>query len=204
MNVLDLIIRAVAPHNCLGCSTDEGLYCPACFNNLPAAPPFSHPLRYLSAVWSVTPYSGGARALIAQLKLMGTQAAAPVMAAGMAPFITDETFLLVPAPTSTGHARQRGYDQAKLLARHLSRLTGLPYIDCLRRLGQKHQTGASRHLRLKQMQRAFYVKNLRQIRDAKIMLIDDVVTTGATLESAAAVLLAAGAKEVYAITFAQA
>jgi ComF family protein len=116
---------------------------------------------------------------------------------------TDEC-LLVPVPTATDHVRQRSYDQAKLLARALSRLSGLRYADCLRRLGQTHQVGASRRQRLIQLRTLFYIKKPRQVRGAKILLIDDVVTTGATLEAAADVLTMAGAKEVGAITFAQA
>jgi predicted amidophosphoribosyltransferase len=78
----------------------------------------------------------------------------------------------------------------------------LSYADCLRRSGQTHQVGASRDRRLEQLQAAFRVKDLRPA--DTIILVDDVLTTGATLEAAAITLKQAGACTVEAAVFAQA
>lgn len=159
-----------------------------------------------------TVYDGVAKDLIWQLKFHGAQAAAEVMARHMAPLLSDiygsttsRLAVLVPVPTATSRARHRGYDQARLLARELSRQTGLPYADCLRRSGQTHQVGASRVQRLKQLQTAFRVKASRflPVSDT-VILVDDVLTTGATLESAAAVLEQTGRCSIDAVVFAQA
>ena len=108
------------------------------------------------------------------------------------------------APTATSRVRQRGYDQAKLLARALARQAGLPYLDCLARVGQTHQVGATREQRLRQLQAAFRVRRPNAVRSAYLLLVDDVSTTGATLELAATILKSAGARRVDAIVFAQA
>jgi ComF family protein len=121
----------------------------------------------------------------------------------MRPLLSHEG-VLVPVPTTTSRVRQRGYDQAKLLARQLSRLTGLSYQDCLVREGRTHQVGANRQQRQQQMKQAFRVKPKCPSRSQHIILVDDVLTTGATLESAAQTLRARGYKRVSAIVFAQA
>jgi ComF family protein len=202
MSFLETIIAVIAPQECLNCGREGSLLCPACLDDLPPAPPFGHPLRYLRAVQSITAYKGVAQDLVWRLKSGGARSAAEVMAAGMTGFVS-RGWLLIPAPTATSHVRQRGYDQAGLLARRLGRLTGSRCLDALGRVGQAHQVGATRQRRLKQLDNSFYIKKPRPVAGAKLLLIDDVVTTGATLETAAKALLEAGAGEVRALTFAQ-
>lgn len=99
--------------------------------------------------------------------------------------------------------RERGYDQAKLLARKLAREARLPYADCLARSGQAHQVGSNRSQRLSQLSDAFRITKPRTVQNAYILLVDDVLTTGATLEAAAKVLHATGASSVDAVVFAR-
>ena len=67
----------------------------------------------------------------------------------------------------------------------IGRQAHLPWLDCLARSGQAHQVGADREQRRPQLQTAFRVSQQRFVRGAHIILVDDVVTTGATLEAAA-------------------
>jgi ComF family protein len=113
-------------------------------------------------------------------------------------------FVIVPAPTATSRARHRGYDQAALIARSLATKTEVQYLPVLRRSGQHHQVGSNRAERLRQLQNAYRVIRPANIVGKHVLLIDDVLTTGATLEAAAKVLKAAGAKRVSGVVFARA
>jgi ComF family protein len=110
--------------------------------------------------------------------------------------------VLVPVPTATSRVRARGYDQSKLLARAVARRQSLPVLNCLARHGQTHQVGATRQQRLSQLSTAFRVIRPARLAGRHVILVDDVTTTGATLELAAQKLLAAGARRVDAVTFA--
>jgi len=107
-------------------------------------------------------------------------------------------------PTATNRVRMRGYDHTYLLARALSRSSTLPFRVLLARVGQTHQVGASRTERLKQLEGAFRPVHANAIEGRHIVLVDDVLTTGATLEAAARSLKRAGAQSVSAIIFAEA
>jgi ComF family protein len=157
------------------------------------------------SVRTAAAYSGTVKDLVWQLKSAGAQAAAGIMAARLPEsLICLPGTIIVPVPTATGRVRRRGYDQARLLGRALSRQTRLPYVDCLLRHGQTHQVGASREQRLQQLQYSFRVTNPKLIERSRVLLVDDVITTGATFEAATACLIAAGAGRVSAAAFAQA
>jgi ComF family protein len=141
-----------------------------------------------------------AKELVGRLKFYGAQAAAKQMTARLLPVLPAEA-LIVPVPTANKRVRGRGYDQAKLLARELSRQSRLPYLDCLVRSGHTHQVGSSRQQRQQQLRGAFRIIDPAKIRGCCILLVDDVVTTGATLEAAAQTLGIAGADRIEAAVF---
>ena len=221
MSILDTFIGKLAPHECLGCGAEGDLLCVACAETLtPVAErcylcqakmnksltcAMCRAASPLHSVHVATVYGNLAKSLVWKLKLAGAQSAARIMARHMAGLIGSLPGrpIIVPVPTATGRVRQRGYDQAKLLARELSRQTRLPYSNCLARSGQTHQHGLPRRERLTQLETAFHVNKASAIRKSSVILVDDVVTTGATLEAAAKVLRAAGADRIEAIIFAR-
>lgn len=221
MSLFDALISRIAPHDCLACGTEGYLLCGNCASRLAIFPEHCYRCLEPSAagltcavcrratrlhrVRVATVYDGSAKLLIWQLKLAGARTAARIMTRRMATLIKYDTAtpVIVPVPTATGRVRQRGYDQARLLARELARQARLPYLDCLARHGQTHQHGSSRQARLIQLTAAYRVIRSKAVRGADILLVDDVITTGATLEAVAATLEAAGAARIEAIVFAR-
>lgn len=104
--------------------------------------------------------------------------------------------IVVPVPTIPSHIRQRGYDHTALIARRFAKVKSLPYQKLIERVSYTKQRGASRKQRFEQASQAFTVKK-RLSEDSVYLLIDDVITTGATAQYAAEALLAAGASEVW-------
>ena len=114
----------------------------------------------------------------------------------------DPNTLVMPVPTATSRRRLRGYDHAALLAKTIARQLKLPYAPLLKRIGQVRQVGADRATRQTQRTTAFRLSHARLVVNASILLVDDILTTGSSLEATARVLRAAGARQVDAVVFA--
>jgi ComF family protein len=114
----------------------------------------------------------------------------------------DEAFdAAVPVPLYWRRRLQRGFNQAELLARGLSRRTGIPVVRALSRLRPTPaQAGLSNSARRQNVSQAF---RARGVQGKRILLIDDVMTTGATAASCAAALKQAGARRVSLLTVAR-
>lgn len=154
----------------------------------------------LSHVWMGAEYEGVSEQLIKLFKFERAHGVGKILAKHLnetVPYLKD--VIITFAPTATSRRRQRGYDQAQVVAKELAQLRKIPYLALLGRLGQQRQVGANRKERLKQLEKAFWAQNDHKIIGKHIVLIDDVMTTGATLEMAAKVLKAAGAKRVSAV-----
>lgn len=111
--------------------------------------------------------------------------------------------VLVSVPLHPKRLRERGYNQSTLLARGLSAKSGIPFWDCLRRVrNTPHQTGLNRNQRLHNLDGAFTLKAGVRITGKKILLVDDVFTTGSTLRACAGVLHRYGATQIKGICLA--
>jgi predicted amidophosphoribosyltransferase len=138
-------------------------------------------------------YAGTGRALLAALKYRNGRSLVPWLAVSMARLQAGRSVDVVTwAPTHPGRRRQRGYDQAEILARALARSLGVPCRRLLRRTDRaRPQTTLGRAERL--VAPAFAALGPAP---GHIVVVDDVVTTGATLAAAAAALRASGASVV--------
>lgn len=153
---------------------------------------------------------GPASRLVHALKYEGWRRASGVMAACMASRIgpPDQGAVLVPVPTTAARLRTRGYNQAAELAAALSRFTSLPVVEGLvRRGGGPSQVALHPSQRRTNVRGAFGAPGAalqEQIQGRRILLVDDVLTTGATAREAAVALVAGGALEVTLLAFARA
>lgn len=149
----------------------------------------------IDAVFAAYPYRDQAKALILRMKYEHVRAAAVPLGRAMAMLPGGEADVLVPVPTTRRRLRQRGFNQAALLCEVIARETGMPMEEALTRTKERE---AQTHLRAQQRR-----KNLvgtmcatRLLSGKRIILVDDVYTTGATAREAARALKAAGASSV--------
>jgi len=132
--MFDKIIAFFAPHECLGCAQEDTLLCTGCITALPAARGCCYHCQRvqssyapcaacskvspLASVWATTNYEHLAKTLVWHMKFERARAATTTIASALlAPPISKQT-VIVPIPTATTRMRQRGYDHAKLIARH--------------------------------------------------------------------------------------
>ena len=150
----------------------------------------------LDACIAVLAYEAEGRELVARLKYRNARGAIDWLAHEMARRVRPGSVDVVTwAPTSGRRRRERGFDQARLLARAVAVRLDVPCVDLLRRRPGVPQTGRPRAERWAGPQ--FVVR--RSVTPERVLLVDDVVTTGATLAAAARALRAAGTEEVVAI-----
>jgi ComF family protein len=155
-------------------------------------------------VWAPVAYAGPARDLVRALKFRGAVGLADAMAAQIVanapPDLLDEA-VLVPVPLHPKRLRSRGYNQAAAIAEAVGRRAGLRMLDCLARSGAPvTQVGRNRAERKAGPAGKIHVSGGAP---ARVLLIDDVVTTGATLGACRNALVAAGAQEIRAVCFAR-
>ena len=172
-------------------------------------------LEWPEALWlarSAVALRTPADVLVHGLKYEGWRELAPMMAELMERRLLSvlhdlERHVVTYVPTSSAHRRRRGYDQAELVARALAARTGLPFAHVLARRRQK-RTQVSLH----PQQRMANVRDAFSLRPADgppaagrdVLLVDDVLTTGATARAAADTLARAGVGRVALVTFARA
>jgi competence protein ComFC len=112
--------------------------------------------------------------------------------------------LIVPVPLHAARRRERGFNQAELLAAALHRISRLPIENALQRTRYTTtQTQFDRSERMENLRGAFRLRRRDNVQDLRVLLVDDVLTTGSTLSECASVLRKAGAVSVHAATVAR-
>jgi ComF family protein len=153
-------------------------------------------------------YEGAVIHLVHAYKFGGQSALAPALGGLLADVYRENGLkpdVIVPVPLTPSRRRVRGYNQALLMATELSKATGVPLQEALRRSGHSHPqaTSASAELRRRNVEGVFQTGKGADVAGAHVLLIDDVATTGATLSACAGVLLDAGAASVSGLTLAR-
>jgi predicted amidophosphoribosyltransferase len=199
-----VLLDLLAPPLCWACRSPaarDGPLCRVCRSSLRFLGPGPAVVRGLE-VWAPVAYDGPGAALVKALKFHGAARLAADMAAiivanAPAPMLAGH---LVPVPLHPARRRARPFNQSALIAAAISERAGLPVADCLIRTGSKQtQVGRARAARL----RGAGAIQAAGRPPATALLVDDVVTTGATLAACAAALRAAGTRQVGAIAFAR-
>ncbi|MEB3791091.1 ComF family protein [Acinetobacter sp. IK40] len=111
---------------------------------------------------------------------------------------------IVPMPISTDRLAERGFNQSLLLAQSLSEHLNIPVWQPVQRLAQHSQKGLSRLERLENIERQFVAAAPNQIRYRKVLIVDDVVTTGSSITALSQVLQQLGCQQVYSLCLAAA
>jgi len=219
---LDLLF----PQHCVGCGKEGEFLCYSCRQSLPRITPPLCPRcgrpqpsgilcpscvswsAKIDGIRSPFRFDGAMREAIHQLKYRNLRALAVPLAKLLHDYLITDPMpaeVLVPVPLHQKRLRERGYNQSSLLAQQLGKLADLPIVDdCLIR--QRHATPQARTATVEERQSnvtdAFACRDHR-LRDKQVLLIDDVSTSGATLDACAAALKASGATSVWGLVMAR-
>ena len=186
------------PVTCPVCGAPGAAPCRACAADLRRAPALPPPPGVDSCA-ALLDYEGVGRELVARLKYRNARAALPALARAMADLADREGVDAVTwVPTTADRRRARGFDQAQLLARAVAGDLRLGCPGLLRRHPGPAQTG-----RAVEARRVGPSYAPRRPAPARVLLVDDVVTTGATVAAAARALRAAGAEQVHVLAAAR-
>lgn len=218
MHILDTILNIVFPVNCVACEKKGFDLCLKCLSDSPLA-------ERESANWIFPLFDYRHPAIkksIWLLKYKGKKRLASIFAEILYDKIIEELSelsvlnnfsepVLIPIPLSKKRLRERGYNQAELICKELIEINNLRHgvnwrleKDILIKIKEtEHQVNIKeRRDRLKNLANSFSIKNPEIIKGKNIILIDDVLTTGATLTEAKKILKQNGAKKVIAFTIA--
>ncbi|WP_233555599.1 ComF family protein [Pontibacter oryzae] len=224
------VLSLLFPESCYACSgalaRGEKFICTNCSIKLPYTDFHVHgatehnplqrrfwgkvPVRFAFAYLYFVP-KGRVQRLLHQLKYKGAQELGEHLGQRYGSLLSDHQYnqhfdVIVPVPLHKYKMRRRGYNQAESFGLGLSQSMNLPSYGhaLVRKANTATQTRKNRFDRWKNVEDVFQVPRPEQVRDKHVLLVDDVMTTGATLEACAVVLLAAGAKEVSVVTIAAA
>jgi predicted amidophosphoribosyltransferase len=203
MHLLQIAAGLIAPPLCAACGRScraEAVLCTRCSRGLAAARPIAAGgPQGIDRVWSSASHDGVPRALVSSLKFRRLLPVAEVMAERIHWLVPAHLLggAVVPVPPAQARMRRRGFDPAAELAAALSARLEVEALSCLARRGSGHQVGRRRAERIRFPPRIEAISAVPR----SVLLIDDVLTTGATLTSCAQALRPAGAKRVVAVTF---
>jgi ComF family protein len=205
-NLLGWLLDLLFPDRCAACGRPGGLFCRACRAELRPYPPGEGATPGLEAMAVAWLYERPVRRAVHALKYRRRRRVAGALADALADALAGPPpgDALMPVPLHAERLAERGFNQSEELARRLAARWRLPLLaNALARARDTgHQAGLARRERLTNVAGAF-VWRASGPPPPRVILVDDVLTTGATLAACAAALRAAGASEVRAVALAR-
>ena len=224
--LMGMTLDFLFPQRCVGCGTEGSFLCSSCRRSLPRIMPPLCPRcgkpqpsgilcpscvswqAEIDGIRSPFRFDGVMRQAIHQLKYRNVRALAASLARLLQDYLITNSVpggVLVPVPLHQKRLRERGYNQSSLLAQELSKLINLPVVDnCLFR--RQHAPPQARTSTVEERRGnvadAFACRDHR-LQGKQVLLIDDVSTSGVTLDACAGALKAAGATSVWGLTLAK-
>ena len=215
MELWDVFLDLLFPPRCAFChkllERRGGLICPQCEKSLPytAGSGIKQKMPFISAAVSPLYYEKDVRSSLLRYKFGGcpgyADAYAPLLAGCAEENLAGEYDFVSWVPLSRKRLRRRGYDQARLIAEKTAAILGadcVPTLKKIRNAKAQSATGSAEKRRAN-ITGAYTVPNPERVRGKRILLIDDIVTTGSTLSECARMLGMAGAEKVLAGTVAR-
>jgi len=209
--MLRRLVNFIFPPRCSGCGTllplsARELICIRCLSDIKAyelpTVEYGHCRLISSAL-----YTGPAKNLIKEMKFRNTRSCAEILARVMSDSFIKHSCgfspeIVIPVPLHKSRKNERGYNQSALIAKSVSKLLKIPFSNSLLRRVRNtpSQRGLNPGARIKNVKAAFRVRGKIP---ANVLLIDDVATTGATVNECASTLKSSGAVRITALTFAK-
>ncbi len=224
----ELTLDLFFPRHCVGCGQKGSFICPNCWRTLPRIVPpvcpkcgrpqpsgllcancWQKPSK-IDGIRSISPFEGVMRQAIHELKYHNLKAISVPLAYLLVNYLVTTPLpvkidVIVPVPLHPKRLQERGYNQSSLLAKELSKQSGLPLVeDCLYRIINSPPQVRTNNIeeRWQNVANAFECRNDKLI-GKRVLLIDDVCTSGATLEACAKALKDRGASMVWGLTLAR-
>ena len=204
----------LAPFTCRGCGRQGGLLCDRCKKHniqtiLEICPRCGKNHKKCSCevpIYAVGEREGLLKHLVEEYKFGSIRAMSKILAefvdASLPEFANAEQVVVVPLPTISRHIRERGFDHTYLLAKNLAKYRKWKVIPLLARKNNTVQVGTNRETRIAQASRAYTINHKKKPNslisssDTTYILVDDIWTTGASMEAAIKVLQEAGAQKI--------
>lgn len=212
--MIEVLLQKVAPHPCFGCGKIGVLLCHNCKYNITQEPFLGcvmcgnacvngicaqHDAAFCKA-WVVSERLTVLKRVINAYKFENTRVAAHQLVElldDVIPLLPINT-VIVPIPTASSHVRQRGYDHIDILSRLFARRRNLPISRSLQRSSSKTQHRLNKAERQQEALSAFHFDPAHTIHpDTPVLVLDDIITTGSTIQSATQVLSNAGVKTIF-------
>lgn len=201
-------INILFPKSCFICKSKNYIICPNCLSNFSLN--VDQPYSYISSYFSYK--DNNIRKIIHSIKYYHRKdLIEPLVKTTLSKSLNlePENYILIPIPIHWWRKLLRGYNQSELITKQYSKLTNIPYkTNILHRskLTKRQVKSKNKNERIKNQINSFYIKTndnlLENIKNKNIILIDDVTTTGSTINEARNILMKNGFKNVTAITLA--